>query len=705
MDLAALAAVAALSQSPSVPAPPDMQWWRDARFGMFIHWGLYSEAGGVWKGSFLPGWSEWMLNRLKIPPAEYQAELMPRFDPVDFDATAWVRAARDAGMGYMVITTKHHEGFAIWDSDASDLDVGATRFGKPAGEGGRGRDPLKELADAAAAQKMPLGFYYSLLDWSHPDYLPRRPWESRTAEGADYARYVEFMTAQVRELLGGEYGRVAILWGDGDWEHGMAEHRSDAIVAIARTLQPGILVNDRWAQPGDYATPENKIPDEGLPRPWETCMTLNDSWGYARDDDNFKPARTVTRMLVDCVSKDGNFLLNVGPTGRGTIDGRTLGVLREVGQWMHTYGESIRGCGAAPLPRPEWGRITWRSAPDGSATAYLHVWEGAAGAGTDLRLPGVLDTPSRVRVLGETGPSRAIAERDGADTLIRIVEDPARTDGTARPAAEASNEGDRAAQSSAGGSAPVIAVHWDKAPAIARPPAMGIDVRIFIDAMPVRFEPVSPECEIRVTLDGSAPNEMSPLASVGRDGVPSVTVRDTCTLRAVTFWNGNPVGRETRADFTRVEPLAPIARTESTPGLAVRLLEGNFDRVPSRSALNGEGSAWRADVPDVQLPADRPAEHFAVILTGYIEVSRAGIYRFGISSDDGSVLEIDSTVVIDHDGPHGATEKTGDIALGAGRHRITVRYFEATGSEALALRWQPPGSDGLVPVPASRLSH
>lgn len=684
MDPAAFTVVAALAQSPSAAAPPTMQWWRDARFGMFIHWGLYSEAGGVWKGAFLPGWSEWMPNRLKIPPAEYQAELLPRFDPVDFDAAAWVRAARDAGMGYMVITTKHHEGFAIWDSGASDLDVAATRFGKPIAEGGRGRDPLKELADAAAAERMPLGFYYSLLDWAHPDYLPRRPWESRTAEGADYPRYAEFMRAQVRELLGGEYGRVAILWGDGDWEHGMAEHRSDAIVAMARELQPGILVNDRWAQPGDYATPENAIPEIGLARPWETCMTLNDSWGYARDDGNFKPASTVTRMLVECVSKDGNFLLNVGPTGRGTIDGRTLGVLREVGQWMHTYGESVRGCGAAPLPTPEWGRITWRNSRDGSATAYLHVLQGPAGAGTDLRLPGVLDVPSSVRALGEEGDSRAIAERDGADTLIRIFADPPQ---------------------SVSGRTTVIAVRWDSAPAIARAPRIADDARIFIDSMPVKFDPVSPHCEIRVTLDGSAPNVSSPMATPGRDGLPSVTVRDTCTLRAVTFWNGNPVGSETRSGFTRVEPLAPIARTESSPGLAVRLLEGAFDRVPSRDALTGEGSAWRADVPDVQLPADRPAEHFAVLLTGFIEVSRAGIYRFGISSDDGSLFEIDSTVVIDHDGPHGATEKTGDIALGAGRHRISIRFFEATGSEAVTLRWRPPGAAELTPVPASRLSH
>lgn len=684
MDPAALTLLALLAQSPAAPAPPDMTWWRDARFGMFIHWGLYSEAGGVWKGTFLPGWSEWMLNRLRIPPAEYQAELVPRFDPADFDAAAWVRAARDAGMGYMVITAKHHEGFAIWRSEASALDVEATRFGKPAEEGGRGRDPLKELADAAAADRMPLGVYYSLLDWSHPDYLPRRPWESRSAEGADYSRYTDFMSAQVRELLGGAYGKVAILWGDGDWEHGMAEHRSDAIVAMARTLQPGILVNDRWAQPGDYATPENKIPEAALGRPWETCMTLNDSWGYARDDRNFKPASAVTAMLVECVSKGGNFLLNVGPTGRGTIDGRTLGVLREVGQWMRTYGESVRGCGAAPLPKPEWGRITWRASPDGSATAYLHVQEGSHGAGADLRLPGVLDLPSRVRVLGEQGTTRALAERDGADTLIRIVAEPA---GPAQA------------------TAPVIAAHWDSAPSIARPPRIVGDARIFIDSTQVAFDPVSPSCEIRVTLDGSAPNMSSPRAAPGRDGRPCVSVRDTCTLRAVTFWSGNPVGSETQATFTRVEPLAPIARAETSPGLAVRLLEGTFERVPSRETLAGEGSAWRADVPDVRLPEDRPAEAFALLLTGFVDVSRAGIYRFGISSDDGSILEIDSTVVVDHDGPHGATERTGDIALGAGRHRISVRFFEATGSEALSLRWRPPGATELSPVPASRLSH
>ena len=664
-----------------------MQWWREARFGMFIHWGLYSEAGGVWKGAFLPGWSEWILNRLQIPPAEYQAELLPRFDPVDFDAAAWVRAARDAGMGYMVVTTKHHEGFAIWRSDVSELDIASTRFGKPVEEGGRHRDPLKELADAAAAERMPLGFYYSLLDWSHPDYLPRRPWESRSAEGADYARYSAFMAAQVRELLGGRYGTVAILWGDGDWEHGMAEHRSDAIVAMARTLQPGILVNDRWAQPGDYATPENKIPEAGLPRPWETCMTLNDSWGYARDDVNFKSAAAVTRMLVDCVSKDGNFLLNVGPTGRGTIDGRTLGVLREVGSWMHAFGESVRGCGAAPLDQPSWGRITWRAAPDGSVTAYLHLWEGAAQAGTDLRLPGVLDAPTSVRVLGESGPPRALAERDGADTLIRIVAAPPAAEGMPNAAA------------------PVIAVHWSAMPAIARRATIAGDARIFIDSVPVAFEPVDAQCEIRVTTDGRAPNSSSPVAAPNREGIPSVTLRDTCTLRAATFWNGNQVGPETQAQFTRVEPRAPIARTESRPGLAVRLLEGAFDRVPAREALAAQDSAWRADVVDVQLPADRPAERFAVMLTGFIDVSRAGVYRFGLSSDDGSILEIDSTVVIDHDGPHGASEKTGDVALGAGRHRICIRFFEATGSESLALRWRPPGATELSAVPASRLSH
>jgi alpha-L-fucosidase len=686
MDPAALTVLAALAQSPPAPAPPDMDWWRDARFGMFIHWGLYSESGGVWKGTFLPGWSEWMLNRLKIPPAEYQQELVPRFDPADFDAAAWVRAARDAGMGYMVITTKHHEGFAIWQSGAGELDVAATPFGKTAAEGGRGRDPLKELADAAAADGMPLGFYYSLLDWSHPDYLPRRPWESRSAEGADYSRYVDFMTAQVRELLGGGYGKVAILWGDGDWEHSMAEHRSDAIVAMARQLQPGILVNDRWAQPGDYATPENKIPDAALGRPWETCMTLNDSWGYARDDANFKPASTVTRMLVDCTSKDGNFLLNVGPTGRGTIDGRTLGVLREVGQWMHTYGESVRGCGAAPIPQPEWGRITWRAAPaapEGGVTAYLHVWAGDAGAGTELRLPGVLDLPSSVTVLGEPGEPRALAERDGADTLIRIV----------------------AGRSGADAATPVVALRWDSAPAIALPPRIAGDVRIFIDSMPVKFDPASPQCEIRVTTDGRAPDATSTLVTAGRDGAPSLTIRDTCTLRAVTLWNGQPVGSETRAEFTRVEPLAPISRTDSMPGLSVRLLEGSFERVPAREAFAGDASAWRASVPDVRLPADRPPEHFAVLMSGYIDVPSTGIYRFGIASDDGSVLEIDSKVVVDHDGPHGATEKTGDVALSAGRHRISIRYFEATGSEALSLRWQPPGTRELAPVPASRLSH
>lgn len=299
--------------------------------------------------------------------------------------------------------------------------------------------------------------------------------------------------------------------------------------------------------------------------------------------------------------------------------------------------------------------------------------------------------PASVRVLGDAASapaapadsgSPAIAERDGADLLLRIV----------RPIEPALGS-------------TVLEVVWDAPPRIATPPAIVGDERIFIDTAKVQFAPPSAECAIHATTDGTAPSPSSPRVEPDRAGALSLPIDRTCDVRAVTAWNGQVVGHETAARFTRVEPLAPIARTDSRPGLQVRLLEGSFDAVPPREAFEGGASAWRADVPDVRLPEDRPAERFAVRLSGFIDVPRVGIYRFGLSSDDGSVLEIDSAVVVDHDGPHGATERTGDIALGAGRHRISIRFFEATGSEALALRWRVPGTDALVPVPASRLTH
>ncbi|NBP51825.1 MAG: alpha-L-fucosidase, partial [Actinobacteria bacterium] len=415
------------------PKDQRMKWWREARFGMFIHFGLYSTPAGTWEGKPVGGVGEWLLQNAKIDPIVYERTLLPKFNPTRFDAREWVRIAKDAGMGYVVVTTKHHDGFALWNSASSDYDVMATPFR---------RDIMRELADAARAEGLRMCWYHSIMDWHHPDYRPRREWDPRPGDGDSFPRYVEAMFAQLRELLT-EYGDVGILWFDGEWE-GTWNHdwgkRTDDFV---RSLQPGIIVNNRVDSGragmegftadeharGDYGTPEQTIPPNGMPgKDWETCMTMNDTWGYKASDGNWKSAQSMIRMLCDIASKGGNFLLNVGPRGDGTIPPESVERLRRIGEWMRLNGDAIRGTAASPFPRKfPWGRVTVRrmtgadGRDDGAAPGsrlvtrlYLHVFDWPAD-GT-LRLEGISNDASGARVLGDADRAPT-ATRDG-DAIV-----------------------------------------------------------------------------------------------------------------------------------------------------------------------------------------------------------------------------------------------------------------------------------------------
>ncbi len=661
-------------------APPDFAWWREARFGMFVHWGLYSEAGSVWKGHFLPGWSEWMLNRKKIPPAEYYAELMPRFDPADFDANAWVLAAKNAGMKYIVITTKHHEGFANWPSAVSDQDIAATKFGKPIAEGGRGRDPLRELADACEVHGLKLGFYYSLLDWAHPDYLPRREWDARPIDGAQYARYTQFMRAQVKELLDGRYGKIAVLWGDGDWEHGAREHTSDEIVAMARALQPGILVNNRWAQPGDYATPENLIPDAMLDRPWETCMTLNGSWGYARDDHDFKSAPAVLQNLADIISKGGNYLLNIGPDGRGRIDPESLEVLAGIGRWMQTHSSSIYRNGHADLPVPEWGRWTMGTNQEGRTTFNAHLFSPPKSG--LIRLDGIIDDPIAVRVLGNEYAAPTF-RREGPDLIVKL--DPSVLGAIAKASAHS-----------------VIAFDFASQPRIMTAPKILGDDRMFVGTTTVRFAAPPTGAMIHVTTDDSQPSINTLAIQANAQGEFAIVLDQTSTLRARTSWQGNMSDAETAITFTRSE-LLPAKACGDRVGLDARVIAGTFEIVPANDAFSG--STQRSVIESVAIPVGVPADRYAIQIRGMIDVPASGVYRFEIASDDGSELWIDGVLVINNGGLHGATPKVGDIALAIGCHDLDVRMFESVGTEALVLRWRLPMTTNFTEIPVQAFRH
>jgi len=383
-----LAGASLACQGPPPDADRDerMGWWREARFGMFIHWGLYAIPAGEWGGTPAPGTGEWIQRNARIPADDYAA-LASRFNPRRFDARAWARLARDAGMKYLVITAKHHDGFCLFDSAATRYDViDATPFG---------RDIVRELGEACREEGVRFGVYYSIWDWRHPDFR-------RDDGGLDrMPMYVAYMKAQLRELLTGD-DAPAVVWFDGEWTEEWTEERGQDLYAFCRSISPRVIVNNRVSKArdgmagfssyrgaGDYHTPEQEIPARPPPgTDWETCMTMNDTWGYRDDDPNWKPAAALIRQLAEVAGKGGNFLLNVGPTGEGEIPAPSVERLRAIGRWLAVHGEAIHATSAGPFRRATWGHATVKG-----STLYLLV--------TDWPRDGRLEVVGlRSRVLG-----------------------------------------------------------------------------------------------------------------------------------------------------------------------------------------------------------------------------------------------------------------------------------------------------------------
>ena len=319
-----------------------MKWWHDARFGMFIHWGLYSVLGR----------HEWVMENEGIPVAEYE-QLAQLFQPKPNAARDWARLARAAGQKYMVMTTKHHEGFCNFDTKLTDYC---------APKQGPGRDLVREFVDAARAEGLRVGFYYSLMDWHHPDGA-----RCATDESAR-KRFVAYTHGLIRELMT-NYGKIDILWYDVDWPLTPAQWESEQMNRMVFELQPDIIVNNRNGVPGDFSTPEQEITAEKSGRAWETCMTLNDSWGYQRADDNWKTSRQVVRNLIDCVRDGGNYLLNIGPRPDGSIPEESVRTLTEVGQWLRRNGESVY---QSDLCQPR--QSTYAGFTRKGNTLYMHVY-------------------------------------------------------------------------------------------------------------------------------------------------------------------------------------------------------------------------------------------------------------------------------------------------------------------------------------------
>lgn len=369
------------------PATTDVDWFDDARLGMFIHWGLYSVAAR----------HEWVMERERMSAASYEP-YAAAFSPDLYDPKQWVAAAVQMGAQYIVVTAKHHEGFALWNSAVSEYTAPKTAAGS---------DLIRPLVDAARAADLRIGLYYSLIDWHHPEfpvdrYHPGRDVPELRHGKRNIAIYREYLHSQVRELMT-EYGRIDYLFFDFSYPpeadlagKGADDWNAEELLAMVRGLQPGILVNERLGIPGDLVTPEQYQPTEtptrnGVSIRWEACQTLNGSWGYDRDNHDFKEPDLLVRTLIDTVSKHGNLLLNVAPDARGRLDPVSHGVLASIGDWMALHRDSIRGAGGSSLTPPPDCRYTLRG-----NRLYVHVF---AWPLTHLHLPDLADRVEFARFL------------------------------------------------------------------------------------------------------------------------------------------------------------------------------------------------------------------------------------------------------------------------------------------------------------------
>lgn len=371
------------------------EWYCDARFGMFIHWGLYS----------IPARGEWVRSTERMPKEEYDP-FFDEFDAENYDPKKWAKTAKEAGMKYAVLTAKHHDGFCLYDTALTDFKS----TNAPCK-----RDLVKEFLEAFRAEGIKVGLYFSIIDWRHPDYPhygdqfhPMRDNEAFKGMEHNFERYLDYMHGQIRELLT-NYGHLDLMWFDFSYGPMNCEKwKASELIEMVRSIQPHIIIDNRLEgsaenagsirtlnptpYSGDFASPEQMIPPKGIcdeagtPIPWEACVTLNNNWGYDAHDHHYKSAKMVIHTLVECVSKNGNLILNVGPNAKGEIPEETEKILKEVGEWMKQNSKSIYGCGYADLPKPEWGRFTRNG-----NKLYAHVMEEQTGAICLEKMAGMVD--------------------------------------------------------------------------------------------------------------------------------------------------------------------------------------------------------------------------------------------------------------------------------------------------------------------------
>ncbi|MCK5145636.1 alpha-L-fucosidase [bacterium] len=639
-----------------------IDWWRNARTGMLVHWSLSSTPDDVT-----------MRNTAQIPKKIY-TRYLESFNPKDFNADAWVLAAKNAGMKYIIVTAKHRDGFCFFDSRHTEFDIMSTPFK---------RDVMKEMADACHRHGMKIGWYYSIMDLHHQDYLSKGLWESSSSSVKDkYKRYFDYMARQMEELLG-NYGPVDIMWFDGEWEETWTSEMGLKLYGWIKKIQPDIIVNNRigagrkgidsFSGPGSFAgdfySEENAIPKGRLGNSdWETIISMNDHWEWKEFDTKWTKSEKLLHMLSKVVSKGGNLLLNVGPGPDGKFPEPAMKRLSVIGKWMEYYGESIYGSDAGPFKSLPWGYCTQKKM--GQLTRlYLHVWEFPKDG--RLVLPGLYNRVETGFYLADPDWSISILKKN-EDLVLKLPKE------AFDPICSV-----------------IVLDIWGKAD-VSMPPEFMNNFDSFVDKMYFKLSSTRNNVTIRYALNGTNPTALSPEYKKGIKLTANAMVTARC------FRNGKPVSDPVRRNFRKVTPEPGQFFKVHKKGWKYKYYRGNWEKPPLLEKLT---PIKKGIIDNESLCKMDGSEGFGLELKGYLKIPKTGMYELTLLTDSRFTLQVgEKTYLSDTSSIKEQKENNLEVALSKGWHPIKLQYYNSSKKSKLYLLWRGPGIEKEI-IPSNMIVH